>query len=106
MSELENLRPKGTVAVPCSGRFCKCEDGGVWVFFVEALDPRLPDGPFLCPRCEHVLRCEKETGREVIRHSWQGRMEDDGLPTGTRYAYLFADTGERIPEMPNEKADS
>lgn len=42
------LRPRGTVEVPCSGPNCR----GEWYFWVEALDPRLPDGPFICPTCE------------------------------------------------------
>lgn len=48
----DDLRPKGTVQVPCS----KCpvgDDGERWYFWVDALDPRLPDGPFVCMTCLH-----------------------------------------------------
>lgn len=40
----DNLRPKGTVQVECS---CGCR----WAFWVEPLDPRLPDGPFYFEGC-------------------------------------------------------
>lgn len=38
----DDLRPKGTVEVACSVPGCG------WCFWVDALDERLPDGPFLC----------------------------------------------------------
>ena len=38
----DNIRPRGTVEVDCS-----CG----WSFWVDALDPSLPDGPFACPSC-------------------------------------------------------
>lgn len=37
------LRGRGLVEVECSKPDCG------WSFWVEALDPRLPGGPFLCP---------------------------------------------------------
>lgn len=40
---MDDIRPKGTVMVPCAG----CEPG--WHIWVNCLDPRLPDGPFFCP---------------------------------------------------------
>lgn len=46
----DDLRPKGTVEVPCAT--CPVgENGERWFFWVDALDPRLPDGPFICPSC-------------------------------------------------------
>lgn len=39
----DDIRPKGTVQVTCK------ECG--WDFWVYCLDPRLPDGPFICPSC-------------------------------------------------------
>lgn len=39
---MDSLRPRGTVEVPCSFPGCG------WNFWVGALDPRLPDGPFIC----------------------------------------------------------
>jgi hypothetical protein len=39
---MDDIRPKGTVQVRCS--FPGCE----WEFWVDCLDPRLPDGPFYC----------------------------------------------------------
>lgn len=39
----DDLRPRGTVQVACSAPDCPFE------FWVGSLDPRLPDGPFLCP---------------------------------------------------------
>ncbi len=58
----DNLRPKGTVEVPCST--CPVgENGERWFFWVDALDPRLPDGPFQCPSCTHgdqpILKAEE-----------------------------------------------
>lgn len=41
----DSLRPKGTVEVTCT----QC---GYWSFWIDALDPRLPDGPFLCSDCD------------------------------------------------------
>lgn len=38
----ETLRPRGTVEVTCS-----CG----WTFWIDPLDPRLPDGPFPCSTC-------------------------------------------------------
>lgn len=38
----DDIRPRGTVQVKCSAPEC------TWEFWVDALDPRLPDGPFLC----------------------------------------------------------
>jgi hypothetical protein len=40
---VDDLTPKGTVLVDCSNPGCE------WSFWVDATDPRLPDGPFLCP---------------------------------------------------------
>ena len=46
----DDIRPTGTVTVPCSHPDCgPSGDSGPWCFWVDALDPRLPDGPFLCP---------------------------------------------------------
>lgn len=48
----DDIRPKGTVMVQCSHPDClpkPGEDAGPWSFWVDALDPRLPDGPFICP---------------------------------------------------------
>lgn len=46
----DSLRPKGYVEVPC--KFCpKGPDGEQWFFWVDCLDPRLPDGPFICNNC-------------------------------------------------------
>jgi len=42
---MDDLRPKGTVEVLCS--VCK-----TWSFWVGCLDPRLPDGPFVCGVCD------------------------------------------------------
>lgn len=42
---MDDLRPKGTVEVKCS----KCG----WSFWLDALHPSLPDGPFICMSCEH-----------------------------------------------------
>jgi hypothetical protein len=38
----DSLRPRGIVEVTC-----RCG----MAFWISALDPRLPDGPFLCPDC-------------------------------------------------------
>lgn len=43
--EKEALRPPGTVELECG----KCG----WFFWVDALHPMLPDGPFVCHTCEH-----------------------------------------------------
>lgn len=47
----DDIRPRGTVTVPCSHPDCGhdlANAKGAWCFWVVALDPRLPDGPFLC----------------------------------------------------------
>lgn len=41
----DDLRPKGSVEVEC----IMCG----WSFWVGCLDPKLPDGPFVCETCEH-----------------------------------------------------
>jgi hypothetical protein len=41
----DDLRPKGSVEVEC----IMCG----WTFWVDCLDKRLPEGPFVCPTCEH-----------------------------------------------------
>lgn len=40
----DDIRPRGTVQVLCD--LC-----GYWSFWVDALDLRLPDGPFWCDSC-------------------------------------------------------
>ncbi len=40
----DDIRPLGTVQVECS-------KGCGWSFWVGALDPRLPAGPFICATC-------------------------------------------------------
>lgn len=40
----DDLRPRGSVQVACS---CGCR----WEWWVDALDPRLPDGPFFLDGC-------------------------------------------------------
>lgn len=47
---VDDIRPKGTVQVPCST--CPVGDEGErWYFWVLCDDPRLPNGPFRCPTC-------------------------------------------------------
>lgn len=41
-NESDDLRPRGTIEVQCTAPDCR------WRFWIEALDPRLPAGPFLC----------------------------------------------------------
>ena len=41
----DDLRPPGTVQVPCSTPHCR------WEFWVDALHPLLPNGPFFCDGC-------------------------------------------------------
>lgn len=58
---MSSIRPRGTVEVPCATHNdlaygCKIcwpgpPDGQVF-FWVDALDSRLPDGPFQCEACE------------------------------------------------------
>jgi len=40
--ERDDLRPRGKVEVECQHPGCG------WSFWLDPLDPRLPDGPFLC----------------------------------------------------------
>ncbi len=54
----DDLRPRGAVEVDCG--IPECE----WSFWIEATDPRLPDGPFICPGCEAVLKEE-----EMFKHA-------------------------------------
>lgn len=49
MSE-DDIRPRGTVEVKCSAPDCG------WCFWLDALDPSLPDGPFLCWTCDPATR--------------------------------------------------
>ncbi len=39
---MDDIRPRGTVEVRCSHEGCG------WCFWLDPLDPRLPDGPFDC----------------------------------------------------------
>lgn len=39
----DDIRPRGTVQVKCSAPGCD------WYHWRDALDPKLPDGPFYCP---------------------------------------------------------
>ena len=47
----DELRAPGAMLVPCSHPDCAADpsrDVGPWMFWVDCLDPRLPDGPFIC----------------------------------------------------------
>lgn len=57
MTTHEDIRPPKTVQVPCSVPGCE------WEFWVEALDPRLPNGPFLCAEHDPNFTGEKEPKR-------------------------------------------
>lgn len=46
----DDVRPRKSVEVPCSGKGWPCCEGG-WAFWVDALDSRLPNGPFICSSC-------------------------------------------------------
>jgi hypothetical protein len=48
----DDIRPKGSVEVLCTGIRCR----GKWWFWVDCLDPRLPDGPFICQECVCVAQ--------------------------------------------------
>jgi hypothetical protein len=64
----DELRPRGTVTVPCSHPNCQPEPGSdlsPWCFWVDALDPRLPDGPFLCPDHDGVDRGARDSQPEA-----------------------------------------
>lgn len=50
----DNFRPKGCVEVFCEQ--CKGDDGSQWAFWVDCLDPRLPNGPFICDDCLGIVR--------------------------------------------------
>ena len=81
---------------------CSVTDGlgGAWYFWVDSLDPRLPNGPFVCPRCQHIADVEKVTGRKVKRVD----VAEDSIglgPAGIRTSYVFADTGEPIAPVPD-----
>lgn len=46
----DKIRPRKTVEVECSGPGWPCRQGR-WLFWIDCLDQRLPDGPFVCPDC-------------------------------------------------------
>ena len=48
MPTADDIRPRGTVQVSCAHPDCGSDGSGPWMHWVDALDPRLPDGPFLC----------------------------------------------------------
>lgn len=49
MKAVDDIRPRGYVMVPCAHPECAgTGESGAWHHWVDALDPRLPDGPFLC----------------------------------------------------------
>jgi hypothetical protein len=68
----DDLRPRGSVQVACS---CGCR----WEFWIDALDPRLPEGPFYSDGCSEACApgCDgmstatpqPKTGNEVSRAS-------------------------------------
>ena len=41
--KIDKIRPRETVEIECE----KCN----WNFWIEALDPMLPNGPFVCYQC-------------------------------------------------------
>jgi len=51
---MDDIRPKGTVEVQCT--VCG------WWYWLDPLDPKLPDGPFICEPCER--------GEEVVLEKW------------------------------------
>lgn len=55
MAECDDIRPRKTVEVQCS------VDGCGWSFWVDCIDPRLPNGPFLCS--DHDPRYVAPTGK-------------------------------------------
>ena len=63
----DDIRPKTTVEVQCSHPECG------WSFWIDALDPRLPDGPFFCGEHDKDLaaklrdRIAKMSDAEVVR---------------------------------------
>lgn len=94
----DDIRPKGTVQVPCSGLGCVIADGeGYWEFWVDSLDPRLPNGPFKCEACQRLELCEAETGRKIKRVTKVvGYIDDE--PSWWQHSYLFVDDDTLIPE--------
>jgi hypothetical protein len=52
ITKCDDLRPKGAVEVECA----VCH----WHFWVYCLDPRLPEGPFVCSDCSGNETTEKE----------------------------------------------
>lgn len=57
MIKRDDLRPCGTVEVRCQVAGCG------WAWWVDPLDPLLPDGPFLCH--EHDPSYVQDTVRTV-----------------------------------------
>lgn len=63
---MDDIRPRGTVTVTC---VCG------WSFWIDCLDTRLPDGPFICLDCQYGVEwaepcekhCAKTEGPEVHR---------------------------------------
>lgn len=58
----DDLRPRGTVQVPCA---CGCQ----WEFWIDALDPRLPDGPFFIDGCSEACTDEACVGEHTEKRS-------------------------------------
>lgn len=61
----DDIRPKGTVEVPCTGADCQ----GEWWFWVDCLDPRLPLGPFTCSGCQFFEAKEQAKGQKLKRYT-------------------------------------
>lgn len=78
----ESLRPRGTVEVACFEcaqgqnlcQQCTWEPGeppsGPSYFWVDALDSRLPDGPFVCDACAHKRKLHRACGL-TLKHRCQ-----------------------------------
>jgi hypothetical protein len=86
----DDIRPPGTVQVCCNG----CG----WDFWVEALDARLPQGPFLCPSCQGVDHGRKEPdapAQGACAHQQSLQLQAMSAPAASLFeeAYVFVRQG-------------
>lgn len=77
----DDITPKGCVTVRCQG-VGLLGDQCRWEFFVDALDPRLPDGPFLCDEhCPPEERAMRDAAAKEILKQDAAEEENDDVET-------------------------
>lgn len=103
----DDIRPRGTVEVVCDVPGCR------WSFWVGALDPRLPGGPFDCG-ADHERQARMDAMCERLRADgweWQRHIEVEGVGAisatkADRYALCTWSTPEEFARLPQSFSEA